>query len=109
MSAPVRATPAWQWPADVLEFAAKEKVQDYLEPLLEATRRVFPTARQIKVSLECDPEIANDWHILFDLKVPRQDVPNFVEAVHQWNREAISICPAPLICTFRLYPQLISS
>jgi hypothetical protein len=92
-----------------LEFSAREKVQDYLEPLLEATRRVFSTARKMKVSLGCDSEIANDWHIVFDFEVPRQDVPNFVEGLHQWNREAFSICPAPLICTFRLYPQLISS
>jgi hypothetical protein len=108
MSAPVRTVAASQWPADVLEFATKEKVQDYLDPLLEATRRVFPTARAIKVSLECDPEIANDWHIVFDFEVPSRDVPHFVEALHRWNREAFAICPAPLICIFRLCPQLIS-
>jgi hypothetical protein len=107
MSPPVKTTPAWQWPVDVLEFASKVNVQDYLEPLLEATRRVLPTARQIKVSLECDQEIANDWHIDFDVEVPARDVPNFVEAAHQWNREAFAICPAPLVCIFRLGPYLI--
>jgi hypothetical protein len=108
MSAPVTTAAAWQWPADVLEFAAKEKVQAYLDPLLDATRRVFPTVRQIKVSLECDPEIANDWHIDFGVEVPAPDVSNFVEAQHQWIRELYRCCPAPLVCTFRLALDLVS-
>jgi hypothetical protein len=108
MSAPLKTVAPWQWPADILDFAAQEKVQDYLDPLLEATRRVFPTARETKVCLECDPEIANDWHIVFDFEVPSRDVPHFVETLHRWNREAFAICPAPLVCTFRICSQMIS-
>ena len=42
MSAPVTTTAAWQWPADVLEFAAKTQVQAYLDPLLDATATYEP-------------------------------------------------------------------
>jgi hypothetical protein len=48
MSAPAVTETAWQWPADVLAFAADSQVQEYLEPLLEATRRVYPTLRTLK-------------------------------------------------------------
>jgi hypothetical protein len=102
MSAPSPAATAWQWPADVLAFAAKENVQQYLEPLLEATQRVFPTARRLEVSLEADPEIHDDWHIDFDVQVPAQDVSDYVAAQRQWIRELYRCCPAPFVCIFRL-------
>jgi hypothetical protein len=108
MSAPVTTAANWQWPADVLEFAAKTQVLGCLDPLLEATRRVFPTARQIRVSLQDDPEIADDWHIDFDVQVPAQDVPYFVETQHKWVRELYGCCPAPLVCMFRLGIHLVS-
>jgi hypothetical protein len=69
-----------------------------LDPLLEATRRVFPTARQIKVSLQADPDICDLWTIVFDVFAPRQDVPNFVEAVHKWTDEYLDIFPPPYGC-----------
>ena len=102
MSAPLPAVAAWQWPADVLEFAAKENVRQYLDPLLEATRRVFPTARDIQVSLEADPEIRDDWHIVFDVRVPNLSPSEGLAAQNRWNTELFRCCPAPLVCTFRL-------
>jgi hypothetical protein len=109
MSAPVTSVTAWQWPPDVLEFAGKEKVQDYLKPLLEATRSVFPTARRIKIALECDPEIANDCHIDFDVQVAARDVSSYVAAQHRWVRELYRCCPAPLVYIFRLALDLVSA
>jgi hypothetical protein len=93
---------ARQWPADVLEFAARSGVADYLDPLLEATRRLFPTARSLKVFLEGDPEIRDDWHIVFEVEVPRANIPSYVHAQHFWIDELYRVCPAPLVCTFRL-------
>src|SRR5262249_49791778 len=95
-------TPAWQWPADVLVFAAEQGVQTALEPLLEATRQMFPTASRLRVYVAEDPEIRDDRHIIFDVEVPDRDIPNFVEAVHGWNRELRRCCPKYLTCTFRL-------
>ena len=46
--------------------------------------------------------LRDDWHIVFEASVPQEDVPNYVEAVDRWIREAYQVCPAPVICTFRL-------
>lgn len=106
MAAPAAKT-EWQWPADILAFAAEHQVQPYLDPLLEATRRIFPTARWVKVYLEEDPEIRDDWHIVFDVQV-KLSVDEAHQARATWNREAFRICPAPLVCTFRLCMDLVS-
>jgi hypothetical protein len=102
MSAVPTPSSSWQWPADVLEFAARNQVADYLDPLLQATPGVFPTARSIRVFLESDPEIRDDWHIVFEVRVPKRDLPHPVKSQHFWIDELYRICPAPLVCTFRL-------
>jgi len=93
---------AWQWPADVLDFATRHQVESYLDPLLAATRQVYPTTRSLRVFLEDDPEIRDDWHIVFEVEVPQVDIPNYVQAQHHWTSELYRICPAPLVCLFRL-------
>ncbi len=102
MSAAATATTSWQWAAEVLAFAAEHQVADFLEPLLDATRNVFPTASSLRVVVENDPEIRDDGHIVFEVRVPKHDIPDFVKAVHFWTDELYRICPAPLVCTFRL-------
>jgi hypothetical protein len=102
MSALPSSPAGWSWPADVLEFARRQRVDGYLQPLLEATRGLFPKARDLKVFLEGDPEIRDDWHIVFEVCVSPADVPHFLPAKHFWTDELYRICPAPLVCTFRL-------
>jgi hypothetical protein len=99
----VTPTPAtWQWPANVLAFATQHQLESYLDPLLQATRHLFPTAQNLRVFLEEDRELRDDWHIVFEVGVNAQDVPDFVKAVHAWTDELHRICPAPLVCTFCL-------
>jgi len=93
----------WQWPAGVLDFAARNHVDIYLDPLLEATRRVYPTARSLRVQMELDPELRDEWHIRFTVEVPAQDIPNYARAQHAWGKELFRVCPAPLVCIFRLF------
>jgi hypothetical protein len=102
MSAQPIPTPAWQWSADVLDLAAKEKVTQYLDPLLQATRELFPKASSIRVLMELDPELHDDRHIVFEVRVSPRDVPHYVPAVRFWTDELYRVCPAPLVCTFRL-------
>ena len=102
MSTVQTAIAAWQWPLDVLDFAARHQVDAFLDPLLAATRRVYPTAQTLRVSLERDPEIRDDWHVLFEVEVPQSDLPNYVAAQHAWGEELFRLCPAPLVCIFRL-------
>lgn len=96
ISPPSATVPAWHWATDVLEFAAQQQVAAYLDPLLEATRRLFPTARLLQVKVEQDREARDDRWILFEVRVPLADVPDFVRAVHAWDAECLRICPAPL-------------
>lgn len=102
MSAPVSTAVEWQWPADVVEFAARNKVQVYLDPLLEAIRRLFPTANVLKVYLGDDPEIHDLWNIVFEVQVSPADVPDYVKAKWAWHQEQFRICPAPLAPLFCL-------
>jgi hypothetical protein len=93
---------SWQWPADVRAFAARQQVEPYLEPLRQALDRLFPTARSVQVLLEADPEIRDDWHIVLDVRVRAADIPDYVAAKRRWHGELFAICPAPLVCIFRL-------
>jgi hypothetical protein len=90
----VASVPAtsYPWPADVLAFAAKQKVDQYLQPLLEATRAMFPTG-QIKVLFECDAEYSDWQYIVFEVHVPKADIPDFLAADTRWRWETIRICP----------------
>src|SRR5262245_48103377 len=109
MSSPVTASAGWLWPADVLEFADQQNVRQYLGPLLEATRRVFPTARRIQVVLKDDPEIRDDRHIVFDVQVPGLSVSQGLAAQKEWTNELFRCCPAPLVCIFRLCLDIVSA
>ena len=108
MSIPITTPTPWTWSADVLAFAAEQNVASYLDPLLEVTRQIFPTALDLKVYVDDDPEIRDDRHIVFELRVPEGDVPAFVETRHRWHRELRRFCPSPLVCVFRLFVQLVS-
>jgi hypothetical protein len=92
----------WEWPPDVVDFAVKNGVDAYLDSLLEATRQLFPTMEKLRVFMEDDPEIRDDWHIVFESWVPPEDVPNYVQTKRRWNEALLRICPTPLICTFCL-------
>src|SRR5262245_38007791 len=108
MAAPVSTPTGFPYASTVLIFAARNQVDSYLDPLREVLQRLFPTATSLRVYLEEDPEIQDDWHIVFDIQVPAADVPDFVKAKGQWQREAFRICPAPLICLFRLCLDLVA-
>ena len=93
-----------QWSPDLMAFAKERRVAGYFDAMLEATRRVFPTARRIDVQVERDPEFADADGILFKIYVPIADIPDpdIVGVVNAWHTEAARCCPAPLICNFLL-------
>jgi len=103
MSAPVTAVTQFHWPADVLDFAARQNLDEYLEPLLQVTQRVFSTAHRTNAILEKDPEIPGDWHITFEVRAPDLSSSDAAEARNRWITELFTSCPAPLACFFRLF------
>ncbi len=94
------------FPADVVTFAAANGVADYLNPLWETIHRIFPTARWVKVEIDDDPEIRDDRHILFEVKIPDVGVEGARRGRDAWYKELFRVCPAPLVCVFRLYLDL---
>jgi hypothetical protein len=106
MAAPPTIKTEWQWPVDVVAFATANQVQPYLAPLLDATWRVFRTACRVQVYLEDDPEIRDDWHIVFEVEAPGLSATEALAAQNRWNRELFGLCPGPLVCTFRLRMRL---
>jgi hypothetical protein len=109
MSAPSipLATPG-QWPTDVVALAQEKKLDQYLDPLLKATWQLFPTASQVNVAVELDPELRDERSIVFNVLVARADGPDFGEAMRRWHQEEDKIIPPPRSCTFVLSLEIIS-
>ncbi|HWG43436.1 MAG TPA: hypothetical protein VN688_11675 [Gemmataceae bacterium] len=88
--------------ADVRTFAEEQGVTPYLPAVLALARRIFPTW-PIKVFLEDDPEIANDWHIILEVQVPEDaDADTLFALGQQWTEGIFQNCPATHVCVFRL-------
>lgn len=92
----------WQWPADVLEFAACRGISAYLDPLLEAVWRLFPTTRLIEVKVDRDPEYSDYDAVLFLVHIASKDIPDFLGAMRAWHLESARICPCPQVFDFLL-------
>ncbi len=102
MSSSVITPLAHPWPADLVEFAANHQVTHLTAELQQVLERLFPTAISMSVSLELDPEIHDDWHIVFEVRVPRADVPEYGAAKRRWHEEMFRVCPVQHNCLFCL-------
>jgi hypothetical protein len=96
-------------PPDVQAFASEQGVAPYLSAVLEMTRQRFPDARRFAVLVEEDPEIADDRHIVIEIDLAGITAEQYVERDEQWGHELFQICPAPLVCVFRLSLAIIES
>jgi hypothetical protein len=76
-------------PPEVAAFAGEQGVLSYLPAVMEMTQRIFPNSA-LKVQVEDDPEIANDRHLIIEVKAPDLDVaqtiPMASEPVCQLSR-----------------------
>ncbi len=93
---------AWHWTPEVLAFAREQGVEGHLEPLRLATLHVFPTARELRVFQEDDPELRDVRWIVFEVFVPAEDLVNFVELTYRWSQESRAVCPSRLFHNFVL-------
>jgi hypothetical protein len=102
MSAPTTVLPLPEVSPDVRAFAEDQGVAAYLPAVLAMTRRIFPAA-PMRVFLEDDPEIDDDWHIIVEVQVPGDATAEFfVETDKRWCSEIFQHCPARYVCIFRL-------
>ena len=79
------------FPADVVAFAAAHQAEHCLQPLLEATHRIFPTASSVKVSVEEDPELSYNTQIIFDVQLAGLPFDEMRAADKQWIQESFRI------------------
>jgi len=108
MAASAQALTSFEWPAEVLAFAAQRELQEYLQPMLDATRHIFPTALSIQVTLDPDPEIRDLAFIVFNVDVPRLSPTEYLAAQHQWNEQLVRLRPYPVIDGFILLPRSVN-
>lgn len=101
MNAPLNLAAADQWDPEVLAFAAEKGVQDRLQPLLDATRRLFPRAKSIRVCAESDPDFP-DRYIVLDVEVVDLGSAEADAARWAWNEECFRLEPPALTGIFRL-------
>jgi hypothetical protein len=84
-------------------MSAEQGIIDFLYPVLDTTRRVFPDAHRVQVLLEEDPELVGDRHIVFEVAVSPEEVSRSAERHWQWSRELFDVCPATHVCLFGLH------
>lgn len=78
---------------DVVAFAASHQGEHCLQPLLEATHRIFPTARSVEVSVVEDPELRDNTQIVFHVQVVGLPLDQARTAGDQWNQEMARLYP----------------
>jgi hypothetical protein len=76
---------------EVAAFAAAHQAEHCLQPLLEATYRIFPTACSVKVSVEEDPELHDNTQIVFDVQVAGLSLDQVRAARRQWHEAMLSV------------------
>lgn len=86
---------------EVAVFAAEQRVAEYLPAVLAMTQRIFP-CRRLTVLLEGDPEIANDWHIVFEVDITGLSAEDLLRTHDQWSEGLFQNCPSTHAAVFRL-------
>jgi hypothetical protein len=85
---------------EVAAFAFEHGASPYVTAVLGMTQRIFQRA-PLAMSVEEDPEIANDRHIVFEIDVTGMDEEQLFAAQTEWSREIFRQCPATLAAIFR--------
>ena len=96
MATPLASAMDFEWPEEVVTFAVERGFDQYLQPVLDMTKRVFPDARRIAVRLQPDPEIPDYWFVVFEVEVAGLSVDQMVELDRRWSQGYFAIrSPSP--------------
>ncbi len=88
-------------PPDVAAFVGQEGVAAELSAIVRMTRHVFPNA-SVGVSIEKDPEIEGDRHLVVQVQAGKVTVEEALQRQARWHSELLQKCPAPRAHVFRL-------
>ena len=84
---------------EIMAFAAEQCVSAELPAVLRMTQRLYPQAT-LDVSIDDDPEIANDRHLLIHVHNGDLSVEEAIQTRAEWIDGLFGCCPAPLVCLF---------
>jgi len=73
-------------PLDVLDFALKRQSADHIRFVLEAAREAFP-ASALRLDLEADPELADEWRIIVEADVSGWTAAQMREADDAYHQQ----------------------
>jgi hypothetical protein len=96
------STPAFNVAPEVQAYATEEGVTEYLQPVLEMTRRHFSDARRFDAYVEDDPELRDVRFLFLDVELPPCEPTRAVERLFQWDQELVKICPPSRALAFTL-------
>lgn len=96
----------WTIPAEVQAFAEEQGIRNCLPTLVEATERVFPSARRRAIVLEPDPEIPDLHFVVVEVDVPFSN-EEALRARRQWHDAIRQCCSATPRYAFCLRMDLI--
>ena len=100
--APIVSKPPMSVSPDVYEYTRKHGIEEPLQRLLEATTRIYPNAKSIRIFMEQDVEDKEMWFIVFEVYVPIADCPDFLAAENRWGEEWMLAYPYPRMHHFVL-------
>jgi hypothetical protein len=81
------------FPTDVATFAAEHGVTDYLSPVLDMTRQVFPNA-SVTPRVQEDAETPEVQFLLVEVDTTDLDADQLVAAERQWSAGLFDHCPS---------------
>src|SRR5437763_539295 len=90
-----------RWLSGAVASAASVEAAEYVEPLLEMTRQVFPQAQALQVSCQADAIDEGDWRIEYSVQASLSP-GEAVRAIEAWYARLFEICPSTHAIYFRL-------
>ena len=96
MTTATTAPPLPDVPADVLDFARKQKADGYVGPVLTLARSVFPEA-PLRIYLEADPDLEDEWRIILDVALAGWSVEQGVDAYDRFTDAFLHSFPLSIV------------
>jgi hypothetical protein len=89
-------TPSVTIQPDTLVYAKERGVAEHLPAVLEMTRRVFPDARTVEVTVEDDVTNTGPRFLIVTVFIPKDwgESRSYYLTYEQWEEALFQICPA---------------
>jgi hypothetical protein len=89
---------AHEFQPDVVDYAARHDAEAYLPRFWEMTWRVFPGARQLRVYLEPDGDMADFSFVVFEVGISPYNLAELRASTDRWHAAWGECYPPPRSC-----------